>query len=154
MVSEYSVKEFLKKAYYASKKMEKIIEELDRCKSQAMRTTPVLGESSSGAHADPDSRAKIIEKYVDLQREWAHIADVIIENDRLASHIIELLPDERQKALLWDRHIWRMSVQEMSDKWFYSSAQIKRILRSGYQDLAEIINKDPELREKMSHNEL
>ncbi len=145
MITPNEVKEYLSQAYYTSQRIQTLVEKISEYRARAMRETPTWSETPTGGHAASSPQAVWIEKAVDLQEQWKDLAADLIERDRTAHRIIERLEDQRQKALLEDRHIWRLSWREISDKYHYSTRQLSRIMRRAYQDLAGIISADPEL---------
>lgn len=149
MISPNEVKEYLSQAYYTSQRIQTLVERINEYRARAMRETPAWSDTPSGGHVASSPQAVWIEKAVDLQEEWKDLAAELIDRDRTAHRIIERLHDQQQKALLEDRHIWRMSRKDISEKYHYSTRQVNRILRQAYQDLAGIISADAELEKKV-----
>lgn len=153
MITANEVKEFLSQAFYTSQRMLTLIEKINEYRMRAMRETPTWSDTPSGGHAASSPQAVWIEKAVDLQEKWRELAEELIDRDKTAHDIIELLDDQRQKAILEDRHIWRMSIWKICEKYSYSKAQVYRIMREAYRDLTVELAKHPELEAKIRKHE-
>ena len=145
MISASEVKEFLSQAYYTAVRMQTVIEKVNMYRTKAMKETAAWSDAPGGAHSNTSLQAIWIEKAVDLQEQWKELAGELIERDKFSHSLINMLSDERQKCMLEDRYIWRMSWRSMEDKHHYSERQMNNILRQAYKDLADIVSHDEDL---------
>ena len=145
MISASDVKEFLSQAYYTAVRMQTVIEKINMYRTKAMKETAAWSDTPGGSGSTVSLQAIWIEKAVDLQEQWKELAGELIERDKFSHSLINMLSDEREKCMLEDRYIWRMSWHAMEDKHHYSERQMHNILRRSYKELAEIISADPEL---------
>ena len=145
MVSARDVKEFLSQAYYTAVRMKTVIEQINVYRTKAMKETAAWSDTPGGSNSTASLQAIWIEKAVDLQEQWKEMAGELIERDKFSHSLINMLSDERQKCMLEDRYIWRMSWRSMEDKHHYSERQMNNILRQSYKSLAEIVSNDEDL---------
>lgn len=145
MISASDVKEFLSQAYYTAVRMKTVIEQINVYRTKAMKETAAWSDTPGGSNSTASLQAIWIEKAVDLQEQWKEMAGELIERDKFSHSLINMLSDERQKCMLEDRYIWRMSWRSMEDKHHYSERQMNNILRQSYKSLAEIVSNDEDL---------
>ena len=145
MISASDGKEFLSQAYYTAVRMKTVIEQINVYRTKAMKETAAWSDTPGGSNSTASLQAIWIEKAVDLQEQWKEMAGELIERDKFSHSLINMLSDERQKCMLEDRYIWRMSWRSMEDKHHYSERQMNNILRQSYKSLAEIVSNDEDL---------
>lgn len=59
--------------------------------------------------------------------------------ERLCSSIIDMLPSERDKAIMIDRYIHRRKIDDIAERYAYSDRMIHYIIANALDYLSEII---------------
>lgn len=147
MISPQEVKAFFNQAYYTSQRMLTLIMKIQECRARAMQESSRWNDTSKGGRSNRSPQEVWIEKSEELQEKWRILAEELMDRDRIAHELIEMLTDQRQKALLEDRHIWRMSWRKMEAKNHYTERQMRNILNAAYRELAAMIS-DTEIEDK------
>lgn len=152
MVTELDVKQFMSQAYYISKRVRTILEKIAEYKAKALKDTAAWSDTPRGGHSISSPQAVWIEKIIAEQEKLKDGATDLVEKEQLIRELIELLYDEKSKAILEDYHLYRLGMNKITIKYNFSDRQIFRILRKAYRDIAFKINDDPELEKRFREN--
>lgn len=149
MVTEEEVREYLSQAYYISRRIRSQQDKCAELRAKALQQTSQWSDTPSGGHSTTSPQAVWIEKLVLLELEIQNKTANLIQAERDAFSLINLLSDHREKAVLEDFHVNRLNNAKLSMKYDYSESQILRIKNKGYRHLAKLINEDASLENKI-----
>lgn len=121
-----TAKEFLRQYGDCERRIQSRQRRIERLKEQAKSITQTLSErvQSSGGG---DSQARIIETYVDMQRELEQEVQHFRELQSQVYSAIEALEDSRQKDVLERYYLEGMTFEQVAVDLHYSYMQICRI---------------------------
>lgn len=145
MVTAAQVKSYLSKLFYLSMRMRSEAEAVARYRAQAMRTTTTWTDTPNGGRVASSPQAVWVERMMQAQDRLEHIAAELLKREEVARELLDLLDDEREKAILEDYHLHRLNVQKIANKYNYSERQIIRIRKTAYIKLTNGINARPKL---------
>lgn len=152
MVTEIEVKQFMSQAYYISKRVRTSLERIAEYRTKALKDTAAWSDTPKGGHSVSSPQAVWIEKIIAEQEKLKDGASDLVEKEKLIRELIDLLYDEKAKAILEDYHIYRLGMNKMCIKYNFSDRQIFRILRKAYRDIAFKINDSEELKRRFEEN--
>lgn len=150
MITARDIQTYLSRAYYLSKTVRSYQDEIAMLRAKAMKQTPTWSDTPSGGHTASSPQAVYIEKLLLKQDKLYAVASTLLETEDEIRDLIGILKDERARAILEDYHVFRMSIEKISDKYSYSERRIYQIRKQAYVDLAKKVNADPELSKKIS----
>lgn len=149
MVKPTDIKKYLSQAYFKSKRLEKLNEQIGFYRAKAMKQTSAWSDSPSGGVSTTSPQAVFIEKLMLLTDELNEEAIRMLEFEKEARKLINLLDSEREKMFLEDYHVNKMTMEKIALQRHYSERQVYRVMGDAYRKLSDIVNEDEELERRI-----
>lgn len=136
MSKQQEIREFLESYGYKIREKEAIQETLERIKSARESVTAVISDMPSG-FGNPEKLQKMTEKKMELEEKLIKKEAATYEILEAVSDLIEAIPMDTERAVLWHRYINLMTISKIADKLHYSERQIIRYCNAGIDYLVE-----------------
>lgn len=149
MITVAELKKYLSQLFYLSLRLNSEAEAVAQYRARAMKTTTTWQDTPNGGRAVSSPQAVWLERAIIAQDRLKHTAAELLQREQTAAELLQLLEEDRARAILEDYHLHRMNVQAIAAKYHYSERQIIRIKKKAYFKLTDEINKRPELIEKI-----
>lgn len=128
-------KQWLSQYRRISTRIETKLEEIERLRALAERCTAAYGERTPGGTSDPDRRATIIARIIEMQNQLEAESGELLETQQAIQNAIHNVGDDRMQLLLEMRYIkgesWikisRALNYEERNTYYLHGAALKRI---------------------------